>query len=126
VDASHRLYPEWRGGYYYAARPKGDPANPLGLLYVSRWSSAPKAAEFAAIYAQSLPKRYKHVHEVGINPDQPGMKLETLQSLTGKHEWLTEDGTIKIDVQGDIVFVTESLDEPTSDLLEQDLFKQVK
>ena len=27
---SERLYPEWRGGYYYAARPKGDAAAPLG------------------------------------------------------------------------------------------------
>src|SRR5579863_5097733 len=57
---SERLYPEWRGGYYYAALPKQDPAGdvavsgPLGLLYVSRWSSAEKAAEFAEIYARSL------------------------------------------------------------------------
>ena len=51
---SERLYPEWRGGYYYAARPKGDAAAPLGLMYVSRWSDAEKAAEFAEIYAQSL------------------------------------------------------------------------
>ena len=27
---SERLYPEWRGGYYYAARPKGDATAPLG------------------------------------------------------------------------------------------------
>ena len=39
TEASHNLYPHWRGGYYYAARPKGDPAAPLALLYVSRWSS---------------------------------------------------------------------------------------
>ena len=56
---SERLYPEWRGGYYYAARPKGDAAAPLGLMYVSRWSDAEKAAEFAEIYAQSLAKRYR-------------------------------------------------------------------
>jgi len=123
VDASHRLYPQWRGGYYYAARPKGDPGSPLGLLYVSRWSSPAKAADFAAIYAQALPKRYHHVHEAGLDPDQPEMKLETLESLTGNHEWLTEDGTVKIDVHDDIVFVTESLEEPTSNLLEADLFK---
>ena len=64
TEASHNLYPHWRGGYYYAARPKGDPSAPLALLYVSRWSSREKAAAFAAIYAQSLAKRYKHVHEV--------------------------------------------------------------
>jgi hypothetical protein len=59
------LYPEWRGGYYYAARVKGDAAAPLGLLYVSRWSSAEKASEFAGIYARSLAKRYKKAEEAG-------------------------------------------------------------
>src|ERR1700723_1181884 len=52
TDASHNLYPQWRGGYYYAARPKGDPWAPLALLYVSRWASGQKASAFAAIYAQ--------------------------------------------------------------------------
>ncbi len=46
-ELSKRMYPEWRGGYYYAAHPKNDATAPLGLLYVSRWSSAEKAAEFA-------------------------------------------------------------------------------
>ena len=61
---SDQLYPAWRGGYYYAARPKRDAAAPLGLLYVSRWSSPEKASEFAEIYARSLAKRYKKVEEV--------------------------------------------------------------
>src|SRR4029077_14815128 len=30
-ESSKRLYPEWRGGYYYAARPKADSSAPLGL-----------------------------------------------------------------------------------------------
>src|SRR5208337_4117275 len=64
---SEQMYPEWRGGYYYAARPKSDSAAPLGLFYVSRWSDAEKAAEFADIYARSLPKRYQKAEEVG-NP----------------------------------------------------------
>src|ERR1700756_118135 len=36
---SKKVYPEWRGGYYYAAKPKADDNAPLGLLYISRWSS---------------------------------------------------------------------------------------
>src|SRR6202140_4224093 len=62
---SKQLYPEWRGGYYYAAKPKpgatSDPAGAasLGLLYVSRWSNSDKAAEFGEIYARSLKQRYK-------------------------------------------------------------------
>ena len=63
---SKKIYPEWRGGYYYAAKRKPDStANshslPLGLLYVSRWSSPDAAAQFAGIYAQSLKQRYKKV-----------------------------------------------------------------
>src|ERR1700734_1730699 len=72
---SERLYPEWRGGYYYAARTKNETPNPdvganpsvtapLGLLYVSRWSSPEKASEFAEIYARSLEKRYKKAEEI--------------------------------------------------------------
>src|SRR5205085_4889424 len=63
-DASHALYPHWRGGCYYAARPKGDPSAPLAILYVSRWSSAEKAAEFAKIYDASLAKRYARAREL--------------------------------------------------------------
>ena len=122
-DASHRLFPEWRGGYYYAARPKGDPAGPLGLLYVSRWSTPEKASEFAAIYAKALSRRYKQVRESGIAADKPEVRLEALDSMTGKRLWTTEEGTVEIDVQDDIVFVSESFDEASTKLLEQDVLK---
>jgi hypothetical protein len=127
--ASKRLGPEWRGGYYYAARPKADAAAPLSLLYVSRWSSAEKAAEFAGIYAQSLKQRYKKVDSVGDpapeksatqngdSTDQP--KLLPLQ---GRHTWSTEEGTVVIEEQGDTVFVSESLDAATTAVLEKEVF----
>jgi hypothetical protein len=122
---SDRLYPEWRGGYYYAARPKGNPSSPLGLLYVSRWSSDEKAAEFAAIYAQSLKQRYKSAKEVGaVAPDQAS--ADTLQRkypmLLGRHEWSTEEGTIVIEEHGNIVLVSESLDPATMKTLESEVF----
>src|SRR5579864_5352043 len=68
---SKQLYPEWRGGYYYAARLKGDAAAGLGLLYVSRWSSPEKASEFAAIYASSLAQRYKMQAESSCSTVDP-------------------------------------------------------
>ena len=58
-DEAAAMYPEWRGGYYFAGKPKGDKSAPIGVLYVSRWSSAAKAAEFAAVYAKSLAERYQ-------------------------------------------------------------------
>lgn len=119
VDESRQMYPHWRGGYYYAVRPKGDPAAPLGLLYVSRWSDPESAAHFAAIYAQSLPKRYRHLRPVGEDGIADVAKLT---SLTSTHTWLTEDGDVEIDLKGDDLVVTESLDPETIQKVEDDAF----
>ena len=118
AQASSDLYPHWRGGYYYAARPKGNPAAPLSLVYVSRWSSPEKAAAFAAIYAQSLTKRYKQVKEVMQDEKSPPEDLQKVQFLPGAHIWLTEEGPVAIDVEGDSVLITESLDQTTTERLQ--------
>jgi hypothetical protein len=123
-ELSKRLYPDWRGGYYYAARPKNDAAAPLGLLYVSRWSSAERAAEFAGIYARSLGKRYKKAEEVrdssGASSDRSQeRKVELLQ---GRHQWTTEEGAVVIEEKGDTVLVSESLDAATTETLEKEVF----
>jgi hypothetical protein len=131
---SDEMYPEWRGGYYYAARPKGDTAGPLGLFYASRWSSPEKASEFAGIYARSLRNRYKNVseqnsedHQVndhGINDREVnGDQAKTLQ---GRHAWTTEEGTVVIEERGDAVLVSESLDAATTKALENEVFLGAK
>jgi len=121
-QVSKRLYPHWRGGYYYAARPHADASAPLGLLYVSRWSSPEKASEFAWVYARGLEKRYKRVHEVADEPVKAKPANYTVETLTGKHAWLTEAGSVFISVQGDIVLVSESLDQDTTERVERELF----
>jgi hypothetical protein len=122
--SSKRLYPDWRGGYYYAARPNSDATEPLGLLYVSRWSSPDKAAEFAAIYAQSLKERYKKVDEVGVNPSRKTASDDNAAPdlLRGRHSWTTEGGPVVIEAQGDTVLVSESLDAATTVTLEKEVF----
>jgi hypothetical protein len=140
---SKKMYPAWRGGYYYAAKHKPDPKSdvvvtePLGLLYVSRWSSANTAAEFAAIYAHSLQQRYKKAEEVAA----PGVVAQDTKSgsaksdaadsdvsnsdvalLKGRHVWTTEEGSIVIEEQGDTVLVSESLDAATTATLEREVF----
>jgi hypothetical protein len=124
-EVSKRMYPEWRGGYYYAARPKNDATAPLGLLYVSKWSSAEKAAEFAEIYARSLKQRYKKADVV----KDPSSDQSTLQDsedkaevLKGRHAWATEEGVVVIEEQGDTVLVSESLDAATTETLEKEVF----
>jgi hypothetical protein len=118
VDTSRELYPQWRGGYYYAAKPRGDATAALALLYVSRWSSPEAAASFATIYASSLKRRYhsmRLVNAPGKNPDASSAK---------KREWLTEDGDVVIEAQGDIVFITESFDEVTIGKLRDSVFSK--
>ena len=101
---AQKVYPNWRGGYYYAVRPKDKPSAPLGLLYVSRWSSAEKAAEFAAIYAQALTQRYQKAIEVVVE----GAK--STGTANSDHSWTTEEGSVLIHTRGDLVLVAEGLD----------------
>jgi hypothetical protein len=121
VGASRALYPEWRGGYFYAARPKGDDAAPLGLLYVSRWSESRFAERFAAVYARSLTERYQRAREV-VAEGAPTVPLtDHLDRLQGAHTWLTEEGPVVIAVEQNLVVVMESLDPATSEKLQQSL-----
>jgi len=119
---SKRLYPEWRGGYYYAARPKGDPHAPLGLLYVSRWSSAEKAAEFAGIYARSLQQRYRKVEEIKNAGEVAEDQERKVPLLQGRHAWKTDEGAVVIEEKDDTVLVSESLDAGTTETLEKEVF----
>ncbi|HXY12997.1 MAG TPA: hypothetical protein VEI26_00705 [Terriglobales bacterium] len=118
-DVSRDIYPHWRGGYYYAGRPKGDASAPLALLYVSRWSNAESAASFAAIYAKALAKRYNYIHQT--EDASRALDLQNVETLTGSHTWLTEQGPVVITVQNDTALITESLDQPTTDRLEREL-----
>jgi len=125
-EVSHKLYPQWRGGYYYAAHPKGDPTAPLALFYVSRWATPENASEFAAIYAGSVKTRYHTARPVSIDGQPPQALPEKLQTLSGSREWLTEDGDVVIVVDGSAVLVTESFDEKTSERLRVAVFPKAK
>ncbi len=124
VEVSRRLYPQWRGGYYYAVRPKGDSTAPLGVFYLSRWSSPQKASEFAFVYAEGLKSRYRRAREVGNGISKPANY--TVETLNGKHTWLTEEGPVFIEVKGDMVLVSESLDEATNAKIDREVFPEVQ
>jgi hypothetical protein len=123
--SSDRVRPNWRGGYYYAARPKANPSAPLALLYVSRWANVDAAADFAAIYARSLQQRYKKVEAVAEpaqDPPAPQDEKSKIALLKGRHAWTTEEGTVVIDQQNDTVFVSESIDPTTTGTVEREVF----
>ncbi len=112
-DVAHNIYPNWRGGYYYSVHPKGNPSAALGLVFVSKWANAKSAGQFAALYARGMQQRYKKV-EAPPNGTLPA-DLKTLGSLSGDHTWTTEEGAVVLDVKGDTVLVTESLDPAITD-----------
>jgi hypothetical protein len=107
------ISPTWRGGYYYSVRPKGQPSGPLGLVFVSRWVSPKAAAQFAAIYARGIQERYKNAG-APAGSDLPD-DLKTLRSLGGSHTWTTDDGPVVLEVKGNTVLVSESLDAGITD-----------
>jgi len=127
-DEAGAMYPEWRGGYYFAGRPKGDKSAPIGLLYVSRWSSAAKAAEFAAVYAKSLAQRYQKRQGLGtdgkVAEDAP--PVGSWRTLRGRHAWRTEEGVVMIEVRDDAVLISESLDDETTKRVEGDFWPEEK
>lgn len=106
-EVAHRIYPNWRGGYYYSVHRKGHSSGALGIVFVSRWANARWAEEFAAVYARGIQQRYKKV-ELPAASDLPS-DLSKLQSLGGSHTWNSDEGAIVIDVKADMVLVTESL-----------------
>jgi hypothetical protein len=115
-EVSRLLYPHWRGGYYYAGRPKANPAAPLVLLYASRWSDARRASQFAAIYAKFLTTRYK---QAKADDEKAEQMSSAFGSLVGRHSWQTEEGPVVIEVKDATVLITEGLDTTTIAALEK-------
>src|SRR5437588_1726858 len=116
-----RLSPEWRGGSYYAAGRKG--ATPtdsnstahIGLVYVSKWASEKAATDFAKNYASALPGRYNKLERAQVAGDIPG-----------REKYLSADGPIFIQHNGDLVIAVESFDDATADKLIRAVQKKVE
>ena len=111
-DTAQKIYPNWRGGYYYSARPKKNSSD-LALVFVSKWASTKAAAQFAAVYARGVQQRYKDAQ--AADESTLPADLKTLGSLSGDHTWKTADGDVVVAVKNDTVLVTESLPSATTD-----------
>jgi hypothetical protein len=115
-DVARGLWTGWRGGYYYAARPKNRPAAPVSLLYVSRWATPEQANRFAAIYASSLPRKYASVQAVAarqqaaaavLPQDSSTVKVTIADPVT---HWSTNEGHVFVETHGTDVLVMEGFD----------------
>jgi hypothetical protein len=111
-EVATRLSPAWRGGAYYAVGRKGaKPNDPnstahVGLVYVSKWADEASAKEFAKIYASALPQRYKELKRGQVD-------------IPGRQKYLSADGPIFLQQQGNLLVIAESFDDNTADKLIQ-------
>jgi hypothetical protein len=110
------LTPQWDGGMYYAAQSRAaktpeekDSTKSVALLYLSQWKSDDAAANFAAIYAENLKRKYMDVH---IQP------TDESQGSSGESVFTTEEGPVVIATVGRGVFISESFPLPLARKLE--------
>lgn len=111
---ARQVWPQWRGGYYYAARQKNSPADNLSLLYLSQWAVPEQATKFAGIYAQSLKKKYKQVEPVGGSPAPRASTGVQVSIADATAQWNTEDGPVFVEPHGNYVLVMEGFDAATA------------
>ncbi len=115
-EVARQVWPQWRGGYYYAARLNSAPAESLSLLYLSQWAVPEQATKFAGIYAQSLKKKYKQVQAAGgsrpaSSQASAGVRVSIADATT---QWNTEDGPVFVEPHGNFVLVMEGFDAATA------------
>lgn len=101
-DAAQAIFPQWRGGYYYAARQKGTRDGPLALLFVTKWGSKEAAAKFGELYSAAVRKRYGDA--------RPVPTPTSAASGRGVLQWETNQGPVEIEIRGDTVVAAESID----------------
>jgi len=121
ADASKRIYPNWRGGYYYARRPKGkDVKGPgdLGIVFVSKWADPVAMSSFANLYMGSIKKRYSEVQ-----PIAPGPAPDSANAVRVPTHWKTSEGDVFVENHGDLLVVFESIDEASAAKLRAALVK---
>ncbi len=104
-DAPPNYYPHWRGGYYFAAHARTAPKDQIAMLYFSRWDSPESAHDFAKLYADYLPKRYKKVGWVAACPAAPAGPGCSHEEAT------TEQGKVVMEFHGNDLLIMEGYDD---------------
>jgi hypothetical protein len=155
-EIAEKMAPEWRGGVYYAALKHSPPdakmpasnngkeqkssseqptTRSLAILYLSRWSSPEMALAFAKIYAAMLCQRYDSADLVDDpntlsaantpknNSDQ---KSNTVAISHITSHWITNEGDVLIEAQGNTVLVLESFDAKTQSALREAVWQTAK
>jgi hypothetical protein len=99
-----KYYTHWRGGYYYAAHAKGTPKDQIAMMYFSRWDSPEAARDFAKLYADYLPRRYKKA--VLRQPS-----TSNAAGTQSQYVFDTEQGKATLEVEGNDLLIMEGYDD---------------
>jgi hypothetical protein len=97
-------YRHWRGGYYFAAQARTAPKDQIAMLYYSRWDSPEAAHDFAKLYADYLPKRYKKA--VLQRPSASDTKRPR-----NLYVFDTDEGKALIEIEGNDMLIMEGYDD---------------
>ncbi len=119
--APPNYYPHWRGGYYFAAHAKSAPKDQIAMLYLSRWDSPEAARDFAKLYADYLPKRYKKATQ-----QQPASASGA--NSTGAPPAIaydTDEGKVTLEIQGNDLLILEGYDDKVAENARQVLLHGV-
>ncbi|HTK94909.1 MAG TPA: hypothetical protein VL382_04665 [Terriglobales bacterium] len=140
---ANRLSPHWRGGAYYAAERTAGKAGQtdcsakpadaklleaqrtscLSLLSETRWDTPEAAKQFAERYASLLLVKYKFAQSLSDESAKPEAKAEKAPArcfeCLGGERWMTDEGEVTIQQQGERVLVLETFDDAVTLKLQQ-------
>ena len=106
-------YSHWSGGYYLAAHLKSAARDDIALLYFSRWDSQDSAKDFAKLYSDYAPKRYKSAARTGSTASTEGDARGNII-----YRWdFGAQGKVVIEVDGRTLLILEGFNDDTANRL---------
>ena len=116
-DTAIKIYPHWRGGWYYAARRKDSGA--LALVMVTKWESEQAAADFRRLYDATFGKRYTSTGRGGGSCG--GVGCPGCKGIADCNAfWVeTSEGRVGTERNGDLVVAIESVPQESLDKVRQ-------
>ncbi len=102
ADAAKKIYPQWRGGWYYAVKRKN--GGELALVMVTKWANGIAADDFYGLYGRYVPKRYQT-----LPAPLPAPPVLSGPAPRSAELWNTADGPVEIRLTGDTVIAIESV-----------------
>jgi len=104
-----QYYSHWSGGYYLAAHLKTAPKDRIALLYFSGWDSQESAKDFAKLYSDYAPTRYKTgastASAASVEGDDKG-------NITYRWDFGSQ-GKVVIEVNGSSLLILEGFNDDT-------------